>query len=132
MNNKLRKSLIIVIIIAVFVIIGTLIYLNKKQEPANPTLVDFAKCLSSVGLKMYGAYWCSHCNNEKKMFEDSWQYINYVECTPPDGNGQTQACQDAGITGYPTWEFQDGEKVAGELSLEELSQESGCELKKQN
>jgi hypothetical protein len=113
----------------VFVIIGSLIYLNEKRKSNNPTLIDFAKCLSDKGVKMYGASWCTHCNNQKKMFGDAWKYF-YVECAPPSGNGQTQACQEAGINGYPTWEFQGGKKVEGELSLEKLGQNSGCELKK--
>jgi len=63
-----------------------------------------AKCLTDKGVKMYGAYWCPHCQNQKKAFGDSFQYINYIECA--DGqNGQTQICKDNGITGYPTWEF---------------------------
>lgn len=65
---------------------------------------SLAKCLSDKGVKMYGAYWCPHCQNQKKAFGDSFKYINYIECA--DGqNGQTQICKDNGITGYPTWEF---------------------------
>lgn len=29
---------------------------------------DFAKCLSEKGVKFYGAFWCSHCANQKAMF----------------------------------------------------------------
>jgi hypothetical protein len=130
MTKGLRKNLIIVaIVVVVFVIIGSLVYLNEKRKSNNPALIDFAKCLSDKGVKMYGAYWCPHCNNQKKMFGDAWKDF-YIECALPSGNGQTQACQDAGINGYPTWVFQDGKKVEGELSFEELSQYSGCELKK--
>jgi len=88
---------------------------------------DFAKCLTTNGVKMYGAYWCPHCTNQKQMFGGSWQYVNYIECALPDG-GQAKTCSQAGIVGYPTWEFQDGKKISGELSLEQLSQYSNCLL----
>src|SRR5690242_11019622 len=28
----------------------------------------FAQALSASGTKMYGAFWCSHCNNQKALF----------------------------------------------------------------
>ncbi|MBI4439900.1 hypothetical protein HY638_02920 [Candidatus Woesearchaeota archaeon] len=85
-----------------------------------------AKCLSEKGVKMYGAYWCPHCQNQEKMFGDSWKYVTYVECSLPNRAGQTQICKDAKIEGYPTWEFSDGSRLSGELSFETLSQKSGC------
>lgn len=88
---------------------------------------DFAKCLTDSGVKMYGAYWCSHCQNQKKMFGNSWEYINYVECSLPNRVGQTEECRETGIKGYPTWEFQDGKRIEGKLSFEQLSQYSNCE-----
>ena len=30
---------------------------------------------------MYGAYWCPHCQAQKKVFGESFQYVPYVECT---------------------------------------------------
>lgn len=89
---------------------------------------DFAQCLTESGAKMYGAYWCSHCKDQKAMFEDSWEYVNYVECSLPGGNGQTEVCQQEGITGYPTWEFADGSRVSGAIPFEKLSYFTGCEL----
>ena len=75
---------------------------------------------------MYGAYWCPHCINQKKSFGDSWKYVNYIECSLPGGQGQTEICQQAGITGYPTWEFQDGSRLSGEVPFPVLMQRSGC------
>ncbi len=77
---------------------------------------------------MFGAYWCGHCQNQKKMFGDSWQYVNYVECSLPNQGGQTDYCKQLDIKGYPTWEFQDGTRKSGEVSFEELSRLSGCSL----
>ncbi|MBU0533137.1 hypothetical protein KKB44_06610 [Candidatus Micrarchaeota archaeon] len=107
---------------AVFAFGGT----NIKNENNNSVNYDtFAQCLAEKGVIMYGAYWCGHCNNQKAMFGDSWQYVDYIECST--STGQAQECTDADITGYPTWEFS-GQKVPGELSFEDISRYSGCEL----
>lgn len=91
---------------------------------------DFAKCVSDSGAKMYGTYWCSHCASQKKSFGNSFSKINYVECSEPNNSGQTKACKDAGIQSYPTWEFGDGTREEGVLSLEKISQITGCSLSK--
>ena len=88
----------------------------------------FAQCLTENGVKMFGAYWCPHCLNQKKEFGKSWQYVTYVECSLPGGQGQTEVCSKEGIKGYPTWEFANGERVSGEVPFPELSQKSGCPL----
>ncbi len=88
---------------------------------------DFAKCLSEKGVKMYGAYWCSHCKTQKELFGGSWQYMNYVECSNTDGS-QNKVCSAAGITAYPTWELPSGQRMQGELTLDQLSKLSNCTL----
>lgn len=88
----------------------------------------FAKCLSDAGVKMYGAYWCPHCKNQKDAFGSSWKFVDSVECSLPNRAGQTELCSKEGIKGYPTWEFKDGERAEGELSMQQLSAKSGCSL----
>lgn len=83
---------------------------------------QFAQCLTDKGVKMYGADWCPHCNNQKDMFGDDWAYVDYVECET-----NRAACQTAGITGYPTWVI-DGQHYPGEATFEKLSRLSGCQL----
>lgn len=90
----------------------------------------FAHCLSEKGTKMYGAYWCSHCQEQKKMFGGSWDKVDYIECSLPNRAGETAICNQAGITSYPTWQFADGTRKSGTLSLEDLGFFSGCELEK--
>ena len=82
---------------------------------------SFAQCLTEKGAAMYGADWCTHCQEQKKMFGSSFKLINYVECTE-----EIQKCLDQKIAGYPTWIFGDGYVIEGEMELEELSKESGC------
>ena len=89
---------------------------------------DFAKCLTVNEAKMYGAFWCSHCQNQKKSFGSSWQYVDYVECSLPDGNSQTEFCSNARIEGYPTWEFKDKSRIEGEATFGQLAEKTGCSL----
>jgi len=83
---------------------------------------SFAKCLSEKGMVMYGAYWCDHCKEQKKIFGSSFQYINYVECTE-----KQQTCDDAGIKGYPTWVIE-GKSYEGVQLLYNLSSLTECKI----
>jgi len=89
---------------------------------------NFAQCLSNNGAKVYGTFWCTYCEKQKTMFGDSWKYIKYIECSLPDRSGQTEECNQAGIEGYPTWKFSNGEKIVGFATFEQLSQQSDCKL----
>ncbi|MFA5797095.1 MAG: peptidylprolyl isomerase [Candidatus Woesearchaeota archaeon] len=102
---------------------------NTVTTPAvlgTDKVVTLAKCLTEKGVLFYGAYWCTHCANQKQMFGDALIYITYVECADPD-NAQTQTpeCTAAGISGYPTWII-NSKKYPGEQPLEKLAQLSGC------
>lgn len=70
---------------------------------------------------MYGAYWCPHCQREKRAFGDSFRYVSYVECTETP-----EACTAESIRGYPTWLGPGGFRREGEQGIEELSKASGC------
>ena len=85
-----------------------------------------SKCLTEKGAKMYGAYWCQHCQNQKNDFGNAFQYIDYVECDANGPNGNPTACELAGIQGYPTWII-GGAKYSGEQDLSTLAQIAGCE-----
>jgi hypothetical protein len=93
------------------------------------TLDGFAKCLKSKGVRMYGAWWCPHCVNQKEAFGYAFQYVNYTECgeegKPHSVNAQ---CKQAGIAHFPTWQFADGSRTEGELPLNVLSRKTGCSL----
>jgi hypothetical protein len=121
----MKKSTIIFIVLLIAVI-SFFVWKTKVSNAPGP-LDDFAKCLTEKGVKMYGAYWCPHCQNQKKMFGNSWQYVNDIECSLPNKAGQTKECADEGITGYPTWDIS-GERIPGELSLKTLSEKTGCVL----
>lgn len=122
MNSK--KILIFLVLLAVAGIVGWLVY--YKNQPGKYDA--FAKCLEDKEATFYGAFWCPHCRNQKAMFGKSAEYLPYVECSTSDGKGQLQICREQNITGYPTWEFADGTRESGELSLKRLSEKTGCSL----
>ena len=81
--------------------------------------------LKQIGAKMYGAYWCSHCHDQKQLFgKSAFSQINYIECDPKGKNSQTDLCKAANVKGFPTWEIK-GKTVTGTQSLEELAILSG-------
>jgi thiol-disulfide isomerase/thioredoxin len=97
-------------------------------KPAN--LDGFARCLGEKQSAMYGAFWCDHCREQKELFGNSAQYLPYVECVEKGTRKVTEQCKALGIRRTPTWIFeQSGERVEGKvLSLQELSQKTGCKL----
>lgn len=105
------------------VIVGIFIYWFTHIPKTAKNYDTFAKCLAEKKLTMYGAYWCPHCQNEKKAFGDSFKYVPYVECTQ-----ETKLCLDKGINGYPTWIDANGKKYEGEQGLLGLSKISSCQL----
>lgn len=66
--------------------------------------IELAKHLKQTGAKMYGAYWCSHCYEEKLVFgQPAVADLPYIECAPDGKNSQTAACKEAGVRAFPTW-----------------------------
>lgn len=96
----------------------------NQSTPAE----KLAKCLTQKGVIMYGAYWCSHCANQKKDFGDAFQFVHYQECDDKGPSGNSEICQKAGIESYPTWIFPQHAKMEGEQSFEDLAKASACSL----
>jgi glutaredoxin len=120
---KISKPFIVVVILFSLVIAFSIFTFQSKGLPDY-----FALCLSQKDVKMYGAFWCPHCESQKEMFGKSWQHISYVECSLADKSGQTKICIDEDIKSYPTWEFNDGQRHEGTLTPLQLSQFSGCKM----
>ena len=125
MPRKAKKYAVIAVVIVAVLVLGWWIrgVMNSPGEHDG-----FAKCLAEKGVKFYGAFWCPHCNEQKKLFGKSAKYLDYVECSTPDRRGQTPVCIGKDIGSYPTWEFPDGSRKTGLVSLEELGSKSGCVL----
>lgn len=122
-------------IIGMITLVGTLgVYASVSNprvaaEPGGYTItsssgageIALAQHLKQTGAKMYGAFTCPHCQNQKHLFgAEAAKQLNYVECHPQGQNAQPQACQAAGIESFPTWEI-NGQKYTGEKTLQELA-----------
>ena len=79
--------------------------------------------LKKIDAKMYGAFWCSHCFDQKQAFgKEAMKDFPYVECFPAGykkGIKQEQACETADVKGFPTWIIK-GEKLEGDQELQVL------------
>ena len=120
------KNGIIWILILITFVLGVA-WLAKM--PAKPGKLDtFANYIKDSDAIFYGAFWCSHCQNQKAMFGSSSKLLPYIECSTPDGKNQLPVCKEAGVTGYPTWTFANGTREGGEVSLQRLSELTSCPL----
>lgn len=87
-----------------------------------------AACVAESDAKFYGTFWCPYCNEQKRLFGRSSDLLPYVECSPPNRQGQYEVCTEAGVTLYPTWTFADGTTQEGVLTPEELAERTSCTL----
>ncbi|MEL4898375.1 vitamin K epoxide reductase family protein [Crocosphaera sp. Alani8] len=87
--------------------------------------IELAKHLTSVEAKMYGAFWCPHCYDQKQVLgKEAAKEITYIECAEGGNDPQPQACVAAQVQSYPTWEI-NGQLFPGAQLPETLAQESG-------
>lgn len=93
---------------------------------SGPAEIALAKHLAAIGAKMYGAWWCPHCHDQKQLFgAEAAAILPNVECAEDGQNPQTALCRSKPeITGFPTWEI-NGEFYAGTQSLARLAEVSG-------
>ncbi len=87
----------------------------------------FAQCMASKQVRMYGAYWCPHCAEQKEMLGKSYRFL-YEECGVSGSHAEQQKCADLGVKLFPTWRFPDGTLAPGVFSPQDLSSRSGCNL----
>ena len=96
-------------------------YKNHKYDA-------FAKCLATKQAKMYGLYWCPHCIEQKEDFGEAFHYVPYVECAIKGSSEVAPECKVAGVKLFPSWQFGMDPPKEGVLSLEALSDKTGCSL----
>ena len=96
-------------------------YKNHKYDA-------FAQCLATKQAKMYGLYWCPHCIEQKEMFGQSFHYVSYVECAIKGSSELAPQCKIAGVKLFPSWQFGMDPPKEGILSMETLSERTGCSL----
>jgi hypothetical protein len=121
--TRIRRMILIAVLIVAAVALA--IYLWKR--PRVSRLDAFAKCLAARQVKMYGLFWCTHCEEQKEMFGSAFQYVPYIECGTKGSRAEQPACKQVGVKNFPTWQFAT-ERHEGVLRLESLSEKSGCSL----
>ena len=99
--------------------------LPEPLGPEDPMAQALAIHLTEKGVKFYGASWCPHCQDQKRIFGASAIRLPYVECSPNGRNAPGAAvCGAVGIRTYPTWII-DGQWITEVLTLDQLSRATG-------
>lgn len=102
-------------------------FTTEITTTSSPFAISLANHLRSIGAKMYGAFWCSHCLEQKQKFgQEAAKLLDYVECFPDGyrkGTKMIKACTDAGIDGFPMWQI-NGQVLSGEQELSALAEAS--------
>ena len=128
-NSSQIKIFLGVIGFLVLGVVATVLLQSGSSGPQLPGRYDsFSTFLKDKGAVFYGAFWCSHCQAQKKLFGSSVKLLPYVECSNASGTAQLPICTDKNISGYPTWEFADGSRLNGEIPLATLAEKTSCEL----
>lgn len=115
-------------VILIILVIGGLVVARYWSSVQPGKYDQFAQCLVDEGATFYGAFWCPHCQEQKRLFGNSAEFLPYVECSTEDKQSQTEVCNEAGIRTYPTWDFADGKRIEGVVPLQKLAEATGCEL----
>eukprot|EP00903_Cladosiphon_okamuranus_P006853 g6675.t1 len=106
---------------------GELVGLQLVAAPAidtesSPQALRIGKKLKALDAKMYGAYWCTHCFNQKEILgKQAMSKVKYIECSNRGVDNQVDMCKAANIPGFPTWDI-DGKLYPGEQTLDELEE----------
>lgn len=145
--DDLGQVLFICLIVAVVSLIGVLgVYANVNSQIAGsnnnavevsgesgppittvsgPAEIALGRHLTETGAKMYTAYTCPHCHEQKQLLgKEAVNLINDIECNPKGKNARPELCQAAGLKGVPTWEI-NGKLYPGVQRLETLADLSG-------
>lgn len=92
---------------------------------------EFAQCLQKKNTIFYGAFWCSHCQEQEARFGMSRSKLEstglYKECSNPD-RSQNALCQAEKIESYPTWVFPDGTRESKVMELADIAKRADCPL----
>jgi len=96
-------------------------YWGSAPGPEDPWVMALAEHLTKSDVKFYGASWCPHCAEQKKLFGGSVNRIPYIECSPGGPQApQAPVCREKNIESYPTWII-DGQRYTGIQQLDELA-----------
>jgi glutaredoxin len=95
------------------------------RAESNAATIALAEHLTATGARLYTAYWCPHCHEQKELFgRQAAEKLTVIECAPDGRNSQKELCDAKKIEGYPTWEI-NGQLDSGVKPLAKLAAASG-------
>lgn len=95
------------------------------RSQSNAGQIALAEHLTASGAKLYTAYWCPHCHDQKELFgRQATEKLTVIECAPDGRNSQRELCEAKKIEGYPSWEIK-GQLDSGVKPLAKLAEASG-------
>ena len=95
------------------------------RSESNAAQIALAEHLTASGAKLYTAYWCPHCHDQKELFgRQATEKLTVIECAPDGRNSQRELCEAKKIEGYPSWEIK-GQLDSGVKPLAKLAEASG-------
>jgi len=98
----------------------------EPSGPEDPMIRALAEHLTEQGVVFYGASWCPHCQEQKRIFGASASRLPYIECSLGGPNApQSTACRMAGVQSYPTWVINGRATVGEVLTLAQLADATG-------
>ena len=100
----------------------------SAQQAQRDKVDAFAKCLTKKNAIMYGNFLCSHCDDQRKMFGESFKYVHYVECSQAGSPQDVNTCRISQVRYTPTWILGNGERLVGVQTLKQLGEKTGCPL----
>ena len=131
MANKIFSKRVIasLAVFAILIVVSLILDFNDSTGAVAKEISEtesiseteaLAKCLTEKGVYIYVSPSCGHCNHQKEVFGDDFQYINSIDCTEDQ-----EVCKAAGIAGVPTWVI-NNQNYPGRKSLSELKELTNC------
>lgn len=117
----MRKGTWITILIIIFIIALSYYAISKNGHEIDN---EFAKCVGEKAT-FYMQTGCFACQKQEDLFGENYKDLNVVNCAE-----DYASCEKENITRTPTWII-NFEKYIGYKTFEELSELTGCELKKE-
>lgn len=117
-----NREIIILLAVLILLVVGNFIYKTYKQNKID----NLVSCLKQKNVIFYGASWCPHCAEQKRIFGNSAKNLTYFECSNKETEPQKEDCNKVGIKKYPTWIFDGKKKIEGVANLGTLSREASC------
>lgn len=94
------------------------------ETSSGASEIGLAKHLTKIHAKMYGAYWCPHCQAQLAMFgKEASKLLDLTECDPGGKDAKPERCKKERVMGYPTWIIKN-RRYSGTQSLTALANAS--------